>query len=73
VFELKDRVYLPIRIVLPKSQEIRVLCEAVTLRDIDLPSGFLERVTDAFPGLGSQGGGVGQLALIARISKTTNR
>jgi len=49
-----------------------MLCEAVISRDIDLPSGFLERVTDAFPGLGSGGGGDGHLALIARISKLTN-
>jgi len=30
-------------------------------------------VTDAFPGLVSPSGGDGHLALIARISKSTNR
>jgi len=45
----------------------------VISRDIDLIYGFSERVTDPFPGLYSGGGGDGPLALIARISKSTNR
>jgi hypothetical protein len=58
--------------MLPKSEEFRVLCEVVISRDIDLIYGFFERVKDAFPGLGSRGGGKGPLTLIARISKSTN-
>jgi len=47
------------------------VCELVISRDINLHYGFLERVTDAFPGLGSRGGEDGPLALIAKISKST--
>jgi len=50
--ELKDRGNTSIRVTLPQSHEISVVCEVVILCDIDLPYGFLERVTDAFPGLG---------------------
>jgi len=49
------------------------VCEVVFSSDIDLAYGFWKRVTDAFPSLGSPGGGGGPLALIARISKPTNR
>jgi len=58
--------------MLPLSHEIRLMCEVVISRDINLQYGFLERVTDAFPGLGSPGGGDDSLALIARISKSTD-
>ena len=44
----------------------------VISRDIDLPCGFLVRVTDAFPGLSSRGEGDGALDLVATISKSTN-
>jgi len=47
------------------------VCEVIITSDIDLPYVFSGRLTDAFPGLGSRGGGDGPLALIAKISKST--
>ena len=48
------------------------MCEAVISRDIDLHSGFFERVADGFSCLGSRGWKNGPVALIARISKKRN-
>ena len=50
--ELKDRGNPAVRVILPQSHEIRVVCELVISCDIDLPYGFLDMVTDAFHGLG---------------------
>jgi len=49
---MKDRGNPPIMVMLPYSHEIRLVCEVVISRDVDLPYGFSERVKDAFPGLG---------------------
>ena len=65
--KLKDRGNPSIRVMLPQSHEIRVVCGVVISSDIDLPYGFLDRVTDVFPGLVSRGAGDGFLALIVRI------
>ena len=48
------------------------MCEVAISRDVDLIYGFLEKVTDAFLGLVSLGGGDGHLFIIPRISKSTN-
>ena len=71
--ELKERGNPAVRFMLTQSHEFRVVCEVVISCDIDLPFGFVERVTDAFPGLGSQCAGDGPLVLIARTPKSINR
>jgi hypothetical protein len=53
----------------PSSHDFSLLCKVNFPRDINLLFGFCERVTDELVFLGSQGG---PLALIARISKSTN-
>ena len=49
---LKDRDNPAIRVMLPQPHEISVVCKVVISCYIDLPYAFLDRVTDAFPGLG---------------------
>jgi hypothetical protein len=59
--------------MLPPYREFSVVCKLMILYGIDLPYGFWKWVTDALPGLGSQGGGDGPLVSIVRMSKSTNR
>jgi len=48
------------------------VCEVVISLDIDLIFGFVERVTDASPGLGSRSGKDGSCTLIDRTVSNDN-
>ena len=50
--ELKDRVNWPISVISPYSHEIRIVCEVVISRDIDLPYGDFGKDDRCFSWLG---------------------